>query len=132
MKRVDLAKKEIEDREDVSRLVRTFYAKVRKDELLGPIFNGIISDWEEHLEKLTDFWENNLFFVHKYHGNPKIAHISVDEKVNNTVESKHFGIWLNLWYETIDQNFEGELAQRAKNNARKMSTHLFVKIFENR
>ena len=55
----------IHTREDVSLLVRTFYAKVRKDELLGPIFNGIIKDWETHLELLTDFWETNLFFKRK-------------------------------------------------------------------
>jgi|SRR5699024_6416120 len=125
-------KKEIENREDVSLLVRSFYAKVRKDEVLGPIFNGIIKDWEEHLEKLTDFWENNLFFVRKYYGNPMLAHISVDKKIGNTVESKHFGIWLNLWYQTLDANFEGEVAERARRNARKMSTHFFLRIFESR
>lgn len=129
---VKSSKKEIENRADVSLLVRSFYAKIRKDELLGPIFNGIVSDWEEHLEKLTDFWENNLFFIQKYYGNPRTAHISVDEKMDNTIESRHFGEWLNLWFETIDEHFEGQLAERAKTNARKMSTHLFLKIFENR
>ena len=125
-------RKQIENRADVSLLVRSFYAKVRQNELLGPIFNNIISDWEEHLEKLTDFWENNLFFIKKYYGNPKKAHIDVDQKMDNIIESKHFGEWLNLWYKTIDENFEGQLADRAKMNARKMSTHLFLKIYENR
>lgn len=125
-------KKIIENRKDVSLLVRAFYAKVRQDEVLGPIFNGIVSDWEEHFEKLIDFWENNLFFVDKYRGNPRTAHIEVDRKVGNTIESQHFGRWLNMWFETIDENFEGLLADRAKNNARKMSTHLFLKIFEAR
>lgn len=124
--------KTIENREDVSLLVRAFYAKVRRDELLGPIFNGIITDWEEHLEKLTDFWENNLFFVDKYRGNPRTAHIKVDRQMDNTIESGHFGRWLNMWFETIDEKFEGVLADRAKTNARKMSTHLFLKIFESR
>lgn len=128
----DHIKKEIVNRDDVSLLVRAFYAKIRKEETLGPIFNTIIEDWEEHLEKLTDFWENNLFFVRKYYGNPMLAHISVDRQVNNTVEMKHFGIWLNLWYQTLDDHFEGEVAQRARRNARKMSTHLFLKIYENR
>lgn len=132
MTKINSEIKAIENRADVSYLVRAFYAKVRKDELLGPIFNGIISDWEEHLEKLTDFWENNLFFVAKYRGNPRTAHISVDKKMDNTVESRHFGEWLNLWYQTIDENFEGHLAERAKTNARKMSTHLFLNIFQDR
>ena len=56
-----MVKKKIESREDVSLLVNTFYSKIRKDTLLGPIFNRIITDWETHLELLTDFWETNLF-----------------------------------------------------------------------
>src|SRR5699024_9506841 len=103
-------KKEIRGREEVSLLVRTFYnTKIRRDETLGPIFNSIVEDWEEHLEKLTDFWESNLFRSRKYFGNPMLAHISVDEKENNTVEMRHFGIWLNHWYQTIDELFEGEI-----------------------
>ncbi len=125
-------KREIKNREDVSFLVHTFYAKIRKDEILGPIFNGIIEDWDEHLEKLTDFWESNLFYVRKYYGNPMLAHVSVDQKIGGTVESKHFGMWLNLWYETIDDYFVGELADLARSRARKMSTHLFLKVYESR
>lgn len=63
-------KKEIEDRSDVYKLVCTFYAKVRKHDLLGPIFERHIDDWPAHLERLTDFWETNLFFVAKFKGNP--------------------------------------------------------------
>ena len=57
--------KQITSREDVSLLVNTFYGKIRQDELLGPIFNGHIAEekWPEHLWKLTNFWETNLFGV---------------------------------------------------------------------
>ena len=55
-------KPDISSREDVFLLVTTFYSKVRKDALLGPIFNTIIEDWELHFERLTDFWQTNLFF----------------------------------------------------------------------
>jgi len=48
-------KKDIQSREDVALLVNTFYPKVRENELLGPIFNTMIKDWETHLELLTDF-----------------------------------------------------------------------------
>jgi len=54
-------KHDIRNREDVSRLVNTFYAKIRVDETLGPIFNAIITDWDVHLSRLTDFWESQLF-----------------------------------------------------------------------
>ncbi|MEH6765299.1 MAG: group III truncated hemoglobin [Aequorivita antarctica] len=127
-----MIKMKIESREEVSLLVRTFYSKVRKDELLGPIFNGIITDWETHLELLTDFWETNLFFKRKYFGNPMHTHIEVDKKVGGTINELHFGTWINLWHETIDELFEGETANVAKNRARNMGTFIHLNIFNAR
>ncbi|WP_372916715.1 group III truncated hemoglobin [Salegentibacter sp.] len=123
---------DIQNREDVFSLISRFYSKVRRNEEIGYFFNESIDDWDEHLEKLTDFWESNLFFKGLYSGNPQKAHIKVDRENNNQIGSKHFGVWLNLWFETIDELFEGELANRAKNNARKMSSHLYLKIFQAR
>lgn len=127
-----LEKKEIKSRAEVSLLVRTFYGKIRKEETLGPIFNGIIDDWEEHLEKLTDFWESNLLYARKYYGNPMMAHVLTDRAINFTMESEHFGLWLNLWFQTIDDFFEGDIAQLAKDRARMMSTNLFLAVFQSR
>ena len=127
-------RKSIETREDVSLLVRSFYQKIRQDEMLGPIFNGAIHDWEPHLEKLTDFWEGNLFFFvkTKYQGDPKIAHNELDLKLHKSLTMNHFGHWINLWLETIDEHFQGETAERAKMVARKMASFLYLKIVENR
>jgi len=124
--------KDITNRDDVMKLITTFYAKVRKDELLGPIFNSIVKDWDSHNERIANFWETNLFFIQKYKGNPLEVHREVDARVNNTVSELHFGRWLLLWIETIDQLFAGKYADLAKNRARKMSTFLFLKIFEAR
>ncbi|HEY9185326.1 MAG TPA: group III truncated hemoglobin [Salegentibacter sp.] len=123
---------DIQNREDVFTLISQFYSKVRKNPEIGYFFNETITDWEEHLEKLTDFWESNLFFKGLYRGNPQKTHVKVDRENNNRISPEHFGVWLNLWFETIDELFEGELANRAKNNARKMSTHLYLKIFQAR
>lgn len=125
-------KNDIKNREDVFALISRFYSKVRKNEDIGYFFNASIDDWDEHLEKLTDFWESNLFFKGLYRGNPQKAHVKVDRENNHKIGSEHFGVWLNLWFETIDELFEGELASRAKNNARKMSSHLYLKIFQAR
>ncbi|CAN0593913.1 unnamed protein product [Ectocarpus sp. 12 AP-2014] len=122
----------IKDRADVSVLVRTFYAKIRKEEVLGPIFNNSITDWDSHLELLTNFWETQLFLKRTYHGNLVTAHQEVDEKMNHTITSEHFGLWLNLWFETIDELFTGETAWIAKNRAQKMSTMLFMQMVKNR
>ncbi|MBT8279679.1 MAG: group III truncated hemoglobin [Bacteroidia bacterium] len=126
-----MEKKDITSREDIHFLVSTFYNKVRSDVLLAPFFSGI-EDWDEHLERLTTFWESSLFLKTKYYGDPLKAHVKVDQEHGNTMGQEHFGQWMNLWYETVDQLFEGERAQMAKNRARKMSTFLYLKIFEAR
>ena len=72
--------REISNREDVFLLVSTFYDKIKKDDFIGPIFLEAIpnKEWENHLEKLTDFWETNLFFAKKYKGNPMQVHQKLD------------------------------------------------------
>ncbi|GGZ90964.1 group III truncated hemoglobin [Algibacter mikhailovii] len=131
-----MEKKDIDSREDVFLLVSSFYDKVRNDDVLGPFFNNLISDWDGHIEKLTTFWESSLFMTrkleHKYHGDPLAAHVKVDQDNNHCITELHFGLWLNLWFQTIDELFIGEYAENAKRRARKMGTFLYLKIFEAR
>lgn len=126
--------KTIESRKDIGLLVTIFYAKIRKDDLLGPIFNKHIPEenWPSHLSKLTDFWETNLFGVAKFKGNPSQKHVDVDSDLNHSVEQKHFGQWLNLWFQTIDELFEGELATKAKEAARRMASAQFMMMWNHR
>jgi len=126
--------KPIEDRADITLLVNSFYSKIRIDELLGPIFNSHIAEdnWKVHLDKLADFWETNLFGIAKFKGSPTQKHIIVDKNLNYGIEQKHFGKWLQLWFETIDELYEGEYADKAKNAARRMSTGQFLAIWAER
>ncbi|MBM1106869.1 group III truncated hemoglobin [Aurantibacter crassamenti] len=128
-----MSKSEITNKSEVFQLVDTFYNKVRADELIGPIFNGIINDWDHHLEHLTTFWSNQLFIERgTYKGDPISAHIKVDDFAKNQINEQHFGRWLNLWVQTIDELFEGDNAFILKNRARKMSTHIHLSIFSAR
>ena len=61
------------DEEGLSRLVTLFYARVREDAELGPIFNDAIADWPEHLEKLAAFWSSVLLTSGRYKGQPAKA-----------------------------------------------------------
>ncbi len=124
----------VNDRDDIQFLVNTFYGKVREDELIGPVFNSHIPDdmWPEHLSKLADFWETNLFGIAKFKGNPTKAHLTVDKNMNHSIQQEHFGAWLQLWFETIDENFEGDLALKAKESARRMAHKQFMMIWGNR
>jgi hypothetical protein len=58
-------KDDIQSRTDVSFLVNSFYNKVKADQLLGPIFMKMIpvDKWNDHLIRLSDFWETALFGV---------------------------------------------------------------------
>ena len=125
---------QITNREDVRVLVHTFYDKIRQNEMLGPIFNGHITDeqWPVHLSKLTDFWESNLFGVRTFRGSPSKAHVKVDKNLNHTISQEHFAQWLQIWFETIDELYEGELANNAKDMARRMSTGQYIHIWQNR
>lgn len=125
-------RKQIENRTDVEFLVHQFYAKIRADDEIGFYFNTMIKDWDSHLEKLTDFWETNLFAVKKYKGNPHAVHNEVDAHFENSITSVVFGIWLNYWAQTLDEHFEGENVETLKRRARKMGTFLFVSMFEHR
>ncbi|MGI9526143.1 MAG: group III truncated hemoglobin [Weeksellaceae bacterium] len=127
-------KKDIEHRQDIDLLMEKFYGKIRKDELLGPIFNHHIAEdkWPAHLVKIGDFWETNLFGIPKFKGNPTAKHINVDKEANYGITQKHFGQWLILWFQTIDELFKGDKANRAKNAARMMGTKQFLAMWYNR
>ena len=128
-----MQKKDIQTKEDVFLLVSEFYKKVRKDEVLGPFFNNVIKDWPAHIDRLTVFWESSLFMTRKlderYIGNPLAVHINVDEENDHSITQTHFGLWLNLWFATLDELFKGEITENAKARARKMSTFMYMNIF---
>jgi hemoglobin len=129
-------KNDIQNRDDIYLLVTTFYTKVRADETLGPFFNETIKDWDTHLDHLTTFWETSLFMTKKlekkYYGNPLDAHVKVDVMHDHSITEMHFGIWLNLWAQTLNELFEGDVTENAKRRARKMGTFMYLKIFEAR
>lgn len=122
----------IDSRKEVSELVHRFYERIRKDELLGPIFNGHITEskWPLHLEMLTDFWESNLFGVRKFTGRPLQKHLQVDRNMNYSISQEHFGRWLQLWFSTIDTLFQGERAVHAKELARRIGHAQFMMMWQ--
>ncbi len=127
-------KKDIENRADIALLMETFYTTIRADEMLGPIFNNMISPshWPAHLEKIADFWETNLFGVPKFKGNPTLSHIITDNMMDNKMSKAHFDHWLSIWFATIDSLFEGQMAERAKSGAQNIASIQLIKIVQQR
>lgn len=122
----------LESRSEIYSFITIFYQRIRSDELLGPIFNRRINDWEHHLEHITDFWESNILSERSYQGNPVFVHQKVDEKEAGNISQEHFGIWLQLWFATLDEYCEGENVSLMKERARNMAHHLYMRIFSNR
>lgn len=116
-------KQDIINIEDVKLLVNSFYDKIKTDELLGPIFNGIIQNrWPQHLEKMVRFWQTVLLEDHTYFGSPFVPHAKLP------VTKHHFDTWLALWYSTINQHFSGAKATEAKWRGDKMAVMFLSKI----
>lgn len=110
-------KKDINDITSIRLFVDDFYGKVRRDAVLGPIFDEAIQDnWGPHLEKMYAFWNASLFGVPGFRGNPFAKHAPLK------IGPSHFDRWLELFYETIDSNFEGYIAEDAKNRAGLMAS----------
>lgn len=115
--------KEILDINDIKLLVDTFYDNIRKDELLGPIFNEKLQNrWPEHLEKMYRFWQTVLLNEHTYSGSPFAPHARLE------VEKKHFDHWIHIFYGTIDALFKGKKAEEAKWRGNKMAEMFNYKI----
>ena len=79
----------------IRRQVHTFYGRVRLHPVLGPIFNAAVSDWDEHLAKLCDFWSSVLLMTGRFKGSPMAAHARRPD-----IRDDHFPIWLDLFAAT--------------------------------
>jgi len=117
-------KPDIKNLDDIIIFVNGFYDKVQQDELIGPIFNGAITDWPPHLEKMYKFWNAALFGVPGFKGNPFAKHAPLP------INAEHFDRWLILFNEIIDNSFQGEIATDAKKRAELMAA-LFLSRLQN-
>jgi hemoglobin len=123
-------KKDIENIEDIKLLVNSFYDKVKADNVIGYIFNDIAKvNWEKHLPVMYNFWENVIFFTGSYNGNPMTAHVKMHSLVHFTTE--HFERWIKLFTSTVDELFEGDKAELAKQRAISIATVMQLKILHN-
>ncbi|MDN3688726.1 group III truncated hemoglobin [Cyclobacterium jeungdonense] len=118
-----MVKKEIETIEEIRELVDTFYDKVRRDPLLGPVFEKRIGDsWDVHLAKMYRFWQTVLLQEHTYHGSPFTPHATMP------IGEEHFQRWLVLFKKTLEENFRGQKAEEAQWRAEKMAEMFQLKI----
>ena len=110
----------IETEADVRELVDAFYASIREDDLLNPIFSDIAQvNWDHHLPKMYAFWNGLILGLPGYRGAPFPPHTVLP------VGREHFTRWVELFHATVDRLFTGPGAQRAKDAAASIA-HTFA------
>lgn len=116
------------DEAQIASLVEAFYTKVRKDAVLGPVFNGAIDDWPAHLEKLKAFWSSVVLTSGRYKGNPMAAHA----KHRDMIDTAMFVRWLELWRETaadlLPLDVAAVFAAKAERIAESLQLGLFFRL----
>lgn len=108
-------------------LVHAFYAKVRLDPLLGPIFNARVADWDEHLAKLCEFWSSVTLLTGRYKGQPMLVHAALPD-----IAGPHFGRWLELFRETASEICPSEAAALFIDRSRRIANSLTLGIAAHR
>ena len=107
-------------RNDVIKFVDRFYDKVKEDALLGPEFAHV--NWLHHLPVMYSFWSSMLLGEQSYRGNPLQKHLPLP------IGTVHFNRWLQLFKETIDENFSGVNAEEVKVRAQAIARVFQIKM----
>lgn len=105
----------------VAELVHRFYATVRKDAVLGPIFEAKLAGrWDHHLSKMIDFWSSVTMQTGTYFGKPHVAHSGLG------LTTGHFSRWLDLFDATVDVCCTGYAADLFHDRARRIADSLQI------
>jgi len=105
---------------DVERLVRSFYAKVRADALLGPIFEARVHDWEQHILHLVDFWSAMLRGTRRFAGAPMPKHLALPG-----LEWRLFERWLTLFAATTSEMDNPDMKLLADDAAQRVAAAIW-------
>lgn len=105
-------------------VLRAFYARVRADDQLGPIFNSAVTDWDDHLERIGDFWSSVMLGTGRYKGNPVARHLPHAAEMDKA----RFDRWLALWGETTSGMLPAPLAEALQAKAARIAESLQLAI----
>lgn len=110
--------------DSLHQLVDAFYARVRQDELIGPLFNDVVHDWPDHLERLHAFWSSVMLTSGRYKGRPLPAHLQHADRITG----HSFARWLEIWGETSSELFEPPAAAALQEKAARIAESLHLGI----
>ena len=102
-------KPDIKDKTDIGLMIRTFYGSLLTNEIMKPVFAN--TNFEAHMPHMIAFWSFVLLDEEGYKTNV------FDKHVNLGIKEEHFEIWLHHFEKTVNDLFEGEKAELAKQRA---------------
>lgn len=111
--------------DSIAQLVHGFYADVRADPLLGPVFEKALHGrWDAHLQRLVDFWSTVALGTRSFKGDVFGKHMALDG-----VTPAHFAAWVRLWQLHTTRLFAPEAAQQLQLAAHGIARNLFRRYF---
>ncbi len=105
-------------KENINKLVITFYTKVMKNEKISPFFIEKLGPdmkseiWQKHITLLTDFWYTISFGRGNYNGSPFAPHMQI-----SGLDRESFEKWLKLFFEALDKIYVEDIALKFKERA---------------
>ncbi len=105
---------------EVAELVTAFYAKVRDDAILGPVFERHVADWSRHMPKMIAFWSAALCGSRNYRGNPMLVHRALPDLTDSMFER-----WLDLFQEAASALPNRAMGARAAELSRRIAQSLW-------
>jgi hemoglobin len=114
------------DESSLAPFLRSFYARVRRDPLVGPVFAAAIADdeWPRHMATIEAFWSSVLFKTGRYKGNPFGKHQAL-----GVLQPEHFARWLALFGETASAQFAPADAATLRARAEQIGASLQAGLF---
>lgn len=106
--------------EEIVFLVHSFYARIRSDETLGPVFDAHVTNWEPHLAKMVDFWSSALRGTARFRGTPMPKHVALPG-----LTAELFRRWLALFGQTTEGLANVPMRERANELAHRIAESLW-------
>jgi hemoglobin len=111
--------------ESIRLLIETFYEGVRKDDVLGPVFEKVLDGkWSTHMPRMYDFWSKVLLRTKRFQGDIYVKHM-----VLAGITEEHFARWLTLFRNAVTQLYHDEAADRILKIADSIAENLQLGFF---
>jgi hemoglobin len=122
-------KQDIRNREDIRLLMERFYDKLLADASISYLFTDVAKiNLEHHFPVLVDFWDSILFQADTYQKNAMKPHLDLHQQ--SSLAAHHFKTWLGYFIDTVNELFDGDKAELAKQRATSIATVMQIKIIE--